>query len=165
LGTAPFFCGIREVGVKNTRVVDFLTGIVLMLLAAYWFIEASKMPKVELGIGPGGYPMFVSSVLFFLGFLMTVLNIRKGLPRPAGKIDRKAALRVIIFVAVSFVYVRAMRYLGFLLLTPPYIFFACCFFQYRKKHIAAIASVVVTAVLYIVFRKFFFVPLPVFRLF
>ena len=150
---------------KKPLFVDMITGIVLMLLSAYWFFEASKMMKVDMGLGPGGYPMFVSSGLFFMGLLLTVLSVRKGLPRPEIKIDRKALLRMLIFVAVSFVYVRAMRYLGFILLTPFYIFFACWFFRYRKKHIAAILSVVTTAVLYIVFRKFFFVPLPDFRLF
>jgi hypothetical protein len=154
-----------EAGVKKTLFVDMITGIALMLLSVYWFYQASKMPKVDLGIGPGGYPMFVSTGLFFMGLLLTIMSVRKGLPKPAGKIDRKAVLRMLIFITVSFAYVRAMRYLGFLLLTPVYIFFACWFFQYRKKHIAAIASIVITAVLYIIFRRFFFVPLPDFRLF
>jgi hypothetical protein len=151
--------------VKKTSFADLVTGILIMLLSAYWFITASKMPKVEFGIGPGGYPMFVSGTLFFLGLLLTILNVRKGLPKPEGKFDWNAARRIAIFVVVSFVYVRAMRIFGFILLTPPYLFFACCFFHYRKKHIAAITSIVVTAFLYIVFRKFFFVALPDFRLF
>ena len=142
-----------------------VTGIAIMALSAYWFYEASKMTKVDLGIGPGGYPMFISTGLFLMGLLLTLLSIRKGLPKLEGKIDRKAILRMFIFVAVSFAYVRAMRYVGFILLTPPYIFFACWFFQYRRKLVAAITSIVVTAILYIVFRVFFFVPLPYLRLF
>ena len=150
---------------KDTRFPDMVTGIVLMLLAAYWFFVANGMTKVDLGIGPGGYPMFVSAGLFVVGLILTVQSLMKGLPKPQGKIDKKAALRVVIFVVVTFVYVRLLRYVGFIILTPPYLFFACCFFQYRRKIVAGIASIVVTAILYIVFRMIFFVPLPVFRLF
>ena len=150
---------------KKTLFVDMVTGIVLMLLAAFWFYEANKMMKVDLGIGPGGYPKFVSVCLFLLGFLLTLQSVIKGLPKPEGKIDRKAMLRTVIYVGITFIYVQAMRYLGFLLLTPLYLFFACCFFKYRKKVVAAIASVGVTVILYVVFRIIFHVALPVFRLF
>ena len=57
-----------------------------------------------------------------------------------------------------------MQYTGFLLLTPFYLFFACWFFRYRKLVTAAIASVVVTGVLYVIFGMLFFVALPEFRL-
>jgi len=150
---------------KKTLFVDMLTGILLMLFAAYWFYEANKMMKVDLGIGPGGYPMFVSAGLFLMGVILTVQSVIKGLPKPEGKIDRKAVLRVVIFIVVTFAYVQLMRYVGFLLITPFYMFFACCFFEYRKKIIAAIASVCVTAVLFVVFRMVFYVALPTFRLF
>ena len=150
---------------KETRFADMITGILIMSLAAFWFYEGNKMMKVDLGLGPGSYPMFVSVGFFFVGLLLFIQNVIKGVPKPQLTIDRKVVLRTIIFILVSFVYVRAMRYLGFLLLTPPYIFFACCFFQYRKKVIAVIASIVVTAILYVVFRMIFFVALPTFRLF
>ena len=150
---------------KKTLFVDMITGLVLMIISAYWFYVANKMMKVDLGIGPGGYPMFVSVGLFFTGFLLFLKTVIKGFPKPEGKIDSKAILRIVIFVVITYIYVRAMRYAGFLLLTPPYLFFACWFFKYRKKVTAAIASVGVTAVLYFVFRILFYVALPTFRLF
>ena len=150
---------------NKTRFADMVTGILIMLLAVYWFSQANKMLKVELGLGPGGYPMFVSVCLFFFGLLLTLQSVIKGLPKPEGKIDFKAVQRVVIFIAVTFVYVRAMRYLGFLLLTPPYLVFACWFFHYRKKLVVILTSIGTTAVIYIVFRVLFYIPLPVFRLF
>jgi hypothetical protein len=150
---------------KETRFADMVTAVAIMLLAAYWFFEANKMAAVEFGIGSGGYPKFVSAGFFFVGFLLLITSIRKGLPKPQVAIDKKALLRIVVFVAVTFVYVLAMRYLGFLLLTPLYLFFACCFFAYKRKVIAAVASVVVTAALYLVFAMIFYVPLPAFRLF
>ena len=150
---------------KKTGFVDMITGIVLMLVSAYWFYGATRMIHVDLGIGPSGYPKFVSVALFFLGLILTIQSVIKGLPKPQGKIDRKVMLRLLIFVAVTVVYTQAMNYLGFLLLTPFYLFFACWFFKYRRLVIAAIASVGLTAVLYFVFGVLFFVALPEFRLF
>ena len=150
---------------KETRLADLITGILLMLLSAFWFFQANKMMKVELGIGPGDYPKFAAAGLFFLGLILAAQSVSKGLPGREGKIDRRAARRLIIFVVVSFVYVRLMRFLGFILLTPPYLFFGSWFFGYRKYIIAAIVSIGVTAGIYIVFRMIFQVMLPEFRLF
>ena len=149
---------------KKTLFVDMVTGIVLMLVSAYWFYDATRMMKVDLGIGPAGYPKFVSVCLFLLALILTVQSVIRGLPKPAGKIDRKVMLRLVIFVAATVVYTQAMQYLGFLLLTPFYLFFACWFFRYRKLVTAAIASIAVTGVLYVIFGMLFFVALPEFRL-
>ena len=150
---------------NKARHADLIMGILFMLLAAFWFYHANKMMKVELGIGPGGYPKFVSVGLFILGLLLTVQSIIKGLPKWEAKIDRKAALRLLIFVAVTFAYVRVMRVMGFIIMTPLYLFFACWFFGYRKYIIAAILSIGLTAGIHVIFRMIFLVMLPVFRLF
>ena len=150
---------------KETRLADLVTGILLMLLSAFWFFQADKMLKVELGIGPGDYPKIVSVGLFLLGLVLAVQSVIRGLPKWEGKIEKKAALRFLIFTVVTFVYARSMKYLGFTLVTPLYLFFGIWFFGYRKYIIAAITSIGVTAGIYVVFRIIFQVMLPQFRLF
>ena len=150
---------------KETRYADLIAGIMLMLLSAFWFFQAEEMLKVDHGIGPGDYPKFVAVALFFLGAILTLQSLIKGLPKWKTKIDKKPALRFIVFVAVTVVYIRLMKFLGFNLVTPLYIFFGCWFFGYRKYVVAAVTSVGVTAGIYIVFRMIFMVMLPEFRLF
>jgi len=150
---------------KKPAFADMVTGIFLMLLSVYWFFEANKMMTIELGLGPGDYPKFVSTGLFILGLILTIQSVIKGLPKPDFKIDKKAILRLIIFVTATIAYVQLLRTLGFILLTPFYLFFGCWFFGYRRRVIAAIASVGVTAFVFIVFRMIFLVILPQFRLF
>ena len=149
---------------KKTGFIDMVTGISLMLLSAYWFFQANKMIKLEFGLGPGAYPKVVSTGLFFLGLILIVQSIIKGLPKPEFKIDRKAMLRLVIFVAITIVYVQLMKPLGFLLTTPPYLFFGCWFFGYKRRAVAAITSIGLTAAIYVVFRMIFLVILPEFRL-
>ena len=150
---------------KETRHADLVTGVLLMLLAAFWFYHANKMLKVELGIGPGGYPKFVAVCFFFLGFVLSLQSVIRKLPKWEVSIDRKAASRLLIFVAATFVYVWMLKILGFNLLTPLYLFFGSWFFGYRKYLIAAIMSIGLTAGIHIVFRVIFMVMLPEFRLF
>jgi hypothetical protein len=150
---------------KKAQLADIIMGILFMALAVFWFMKANKMVKVEFGIGPGGYPKFISVGLFILALFMTVQSIRKGLPKLEIKIDRKALLRQIIFFAVTFAYIRLMRVMGFLILTPLYLFFQCWFFGYRKYIIAAIISIGLTAGIYYTFQMIFLIMLPRFRLF
>ena len=150
---------------KETPVSDLVVGVLFMIVGVVWFFQANQMMKVELGIGPGDYPKFVAVGLFAMGFLQAAKNFRKGLSFKDIKIDRAAFKRLVIFVVVTYVYVRLMEFMGFILLTPFYIFFGCWFFKYRKFVVAAIASVVTTATIYYIFRVLFFVMLPEFRLF
>ena len=150
---------------KKARPADLIMGIFFMLLAVFWYYQATKMVKVDLGIGPAGYPKFVSAGLFFLGLIVVVQTIFKGLPKWEFKLDRKALVRQVIFFGVTFLYIWLLRYLGFLIITPFYLFFQCWFFGYRKLIIAGIMSIGLTAGIYYVFRMIFLIMLPEFRLF
>jgi len=150
---------------KKTQLSDLIMGIVLLLLAAFWYFQATKMTKVELGIGPGGYPKFISVCLFLLALILIVQTVRKGLPKWEGKINRKELARQVIFFVSTFAYIHFMSILGFLLLTPLYLFFQCWFFGYRKYIVAGIMSIGLTAGTYYVFQMIFHIMLPSFRLF
>lgn len=140
-------------------------GLLFVFLAIYWFVEAESMVKVDAGLGPGDYPRVVAVGLFVLGLILAASSLLEGLPRKAGAMDRKAALRLIVFVAVTVVYVQLMKPLGFVLTTPFYLFFGIWFFGYRKYVIAAVCSVGMTAAIHVVFRMIFQVMLPELRLF
>jgi hypothetical protein len=150
---------------KNTRLADFIMGLLLVSLAVFWFVEAESMLKVDVGLSPGDYPKVVATGLFIFGFLLTASSLIGGMPVKEGAVDRKAAFRLVVFVAATLIYVQAMRPLGFLLSTPFYLFFGTWFFGYRKHAIAAASSVGMTGAIYVVFRMIFLVMLPEFRLF
>jgi len=152
---------------KETRLADFIMGVLFMSLSVLWIFQANQMMKVDVGIGPGDYPKVIAVGLFIVGFLQAVMNIRvlRELSSLNIKLDRKRLQRLCIFVAVTIVYIRLLDYLGFLLLTPFYIFFGCWFFGYRKYVTSIIVSIAVTGFCYLIFRVLFQVILPMFRLF
>jgi putative tricarboxylic transport membrane protein len=150
---------------KNTRRADLVMGLLFVFLAIYWFVEAEGMLKAEVGLGPGDYPKVIAVGLFFLGLMLTISSLFEGLPKKEGRMDRKAAARLTVFVAATILYVQLMKPLGFLLSTPFYLLFGIEFFGYRKHVIAVVGSISMTAAIYVVFRMIFLVMLPEFRLF
>jgi len=151
--------------------VDFGTGIGLMALSGAVFFIAKGMPTVPRGIGPGGYPTVIAAILFLLGAALTVQNLpRKKTDNspavPAGKpITWKMLKRPFLISIVVFIYIRGMFYLGFLILTPFFLFFTIWFFGYRRWLRAAIISIVTTVIIYVTFYYGFQVLLPRFNLF
>lgn len=152
--------------------VDLGTGLAIMAVSVIVFITAGKMPTVPLGIGPGGYPTVISIALFFLGLALSIQNIpwklKSGTARrkDSGKpITWHMLKRPLMIGVVVFIYIRGMFYLGFLMLTPFFLFFAIWFFGYRRWLRSAIISVVTTAIIYVVFYHGFQVLLPRFTLF
>jgi putative tricarboxylic transport membrane protein len=150
---------------KKTRRADFGMGLGFMALAVFVFISANQMMHVEKGIGPGDYPKVVAAGLFILGAVLSADSFLRGFPPRTEKINRKAVCRLVIFIAVTFVYLWSMRFLGFIAATPLFLFFGIYFFGYRKWLTMAAVSIGVTASIYVVFRIIFLVMLPVFRLF
>jgi hypothetical protein len=152
--------------------VDLGTGIGIMALSVAVFFIAGKMPDAKIGIGPGEYPMVVAGVLFILGLVLSLQNIPwKAKAGYAAKdsggkpISLQMVIRPFLIAIVVFAYIRGMFYLGFLLLTPFFLFFAIWFFGYKRYLKAAAISLITTAVIYVVFYYGFQVLLPRFILF
>ena len=150
---------------KKTRRVDFGMGIGFMVLAVFVFVIANKMMKVEQGIGPGDYPTFIAVGLFILGAVLALDSFLRGFPKMTEKIDYKPMKRMLVFLAVSVIYVQLLYYFGFLVLTPFFLFFGIYYFGYRKWRTMILTSILVTVSIHIIFREIFLVMLPTFRLF
>lgn len=152
--------------------VDFGTGIAIMAVSVAVFIMAGEMPTVPKGIGPGGYPMVISVALFFLGLALSIQNFPRK-PKPGAPVKKDSGKpitwqmlkRPLLIGIVVFVYIRGMFYLGFLLLTPFFLFFTIWFFGYRRWLRSAVISILTTAIIYVVFYHGFQVLLPRFALF
>jgi hypothetical protein len=163
---AFFFPAIRKrYYMKKTRRVDFGMGIGFMALAVFVFLTANRMMQVDKGIGPGDYPKVIAVGLFILGAILSIDSFLRGFPPLTEKINWKIVIRTIIFIAVSILYIQLLRPLGFILLTPFYLFFGIYYFGYRKWRTMILVSILVTAAIHLIFREIFFVMLPVFRLF
>ena len=136
-----------------------------MCLSVLVYILTLGMAKVPLGIGPGDYPRVIAAGLFILGGIQAIQGWRKGSPSlkvlyPSGMLKRVFGL-----VLMTFIYVKLLGYLGFLYLTPFFMFAAMYYFGMQKTVTSSIISVTMTVAIYAVFKIVFHVPLPRFTLF
>lgn len=67
---------------KEKRFSDLVIGVAFIVIGIVVFVMASQLQTVKLGIGPGGFPKFISVLLAILGLVMTVGAIRNGIPKP-----------------------------------------------------------------------------------
>jgi putative tricarboxylic transport membrane protein len=149
--------------------VDFAIGIFLIIFSAAAHYLAGKMPAAKQGLGPGDYPKVILKVLFILGLSLAVssfVRIRKAAGKNNVKNFDKNELKnvLILFLCVA-VYIWLVNFLGFIILTPFFLF-ALMYILGLKKWFRMIAiSVLTTAVVYLIFNRLLLVLLPRFSLF
>ncbi|MDD3942577.1 MAG: tripartite tricarboxylate transporter TctB family protein [Sphaerochaetaceae bacterium] len=150
---------------KETKRVDFWTGIGLMALSVGVWVLTADLPVPKRGIGPGQYPRVISATMFFLGLVLSVTNVIGGFPKKTKDINWRQLGRAMLMALMSFVYLRLLKLIGFPLLTPFFLFATIRLFGYKKWKTAIFVSVGSTAVIFLLFNVVFMVFLPLGRLF
>lgn len=150
---------------KETKRVDFWTGVVLMLVSVGVWILTANLPVPKRGIGPGSYPRVVAALLFVLGLVTTLTNLQGGYPKASASINWKQLGRAALLAIMSLVYVRFLSLLGFPLLTPFFLYAVIRLFGFARWKMAALVSIGTTAVIFFLFNIVFMVFLPVGRIF
>lgn len=145
---------------KESNRVDFWTGIALMLLSISVWILTAKLPIPKRGIGPGQYPRVITTLMFFLGLVQTITNVKGGYPAKGPAIDWPHLKRAIFLAVMAFVYIRLLKFVGFPLLTPFLLYGAMWLFGYKNTKRAIIISIGATAVIFVLFNIVFMVFLP-----
>ena len=136
-------------------------GVTLFFLAMSVgvFAMARTFPGAAGGaMGPGFFPMIIAGIVFFLCILL-LISSRKEKDDGGALLTRTNAM-VLLSVAITFVYIFAMRILGFPLATFLYIFSMMKFLNVKGRIFPLILSVAVTGVIYAVFTVFLTVLLP-----
>jgi hypothetical protein len=139
-----------------------------MLLSIFFFAMTFSFPEITIALSPTVFPRFVTVCLFLLSSLLLIQGIRKQRKmrptEPRTEIDRAYLFRFILLTAAGFLYTRLIRYTGYVVATPLFIAAAMLVFAEKKWYRIIPISVGTTAVLYLVFRMVFRVPLPRFGL-
>ena len=149
---------------KDTnKAADFWIAVGVLFVSIFLFINADKMPKSARGIGPGDYPKIICIVLIILCGLQIIrlLFECKGLPLiDFKKINLVYLGRAFAMILLSWLYYTFLKQIGFLILTPIYLFISFILFGYRKWIRGIIYSVAFSTAVYFLFVKVFLVLLP-----
>ena len=150
---------------KDTRFVDFVVGLLFIVLGVVFFFLSDGLQSVKLGIGPAGFPKFVSVMLAILGATLSISTARKGFSLPKMKINKRPALLVTATIVLCFVYVKLVQTVGFVYLTPVFLFLLMLLFGNKRYVFSAVISIVTTVCVWLLFTKVFMIFLPACRLF
>ena len=147
---------------------EIIFGATFMLLSIFLFAMTFSFPEITIALSPTVFPRFVTVCLFLLSSMLLVQGIRKQRKQQPAKarqkIDRAYLLRFILLAVGGFLYTRIIRYTGYVVATPLFIAAAMLIFAEKKWYRIVLISSCTTAVLYLVFRMVFRVPLPRFGL-
>jgi hypothetical protein len=156
---------------------DFFTGVGIVIFSAVMFVVAGRMPPTaSFGLGPGGYPMLVTGVLIALGTILAIqgwVETRRAARQAAqsegsapGTVPKKSLfvlreLQGIAILAISFwLYVFLIKYLGYLITTPIFLFLFLLQYGDRKWLRMILVSVITTATTWVIFVYAFRIFLP-----
>lgn len=152
---------------KENKTADFIIGIGIVVFGVVVLVLSRTLPSAPLGLGSRGYPTFVGILMVVLGLALSLPIVLKGEVKFhfSGLNDKKAAIKIGVCAVMTFAYVYLLNYLGFLLLTPLFLFGLMMLFEYRKYLLAGVVSVLLTVGVFYLFTRVFYVFLPTFRLF
>lgn len=145
---------------------DVVTGLVLMLIGIAVFVMISQFKKPFTAAYPG--PSAMPGIAAF-GFVVCGAGVFIGGLRDKKEskpwMTKDAWKRIIWTFAILCVYIFAMKFLGFLIVTPFAVFVLCSYFAKEGGYVTKrlhriIFSVIVTAVIWTMYVPLFGMTLP-----
>lgn len=144
--------------------IEVICGLLTGAVCAIFYIGTLSFPKSSIGINPRAYPLVIIFSAFALSVTLIVrgaLNMRsEKRPRERTLPHGKTAWFLIILAAGMMAYALSLETLGYIVVTPLLMALAMYLFGERKPFRIILTSVLVSIMLYWLFRSVFRVPLP-----
>ena len=150
---------------KKKPFSELVIGIACIVLGVSVFIAAGNLQQVRLGIGPSGFPKFISVVLGLLGLAQTITTLSCGVEAPKFDVDKRAATLFAAAVAMAVAYVMLVTQVSFIILTPLLLIGLMFLFGERNIVKMLIISVITTVCIWLLFTEVFLIFLPTGRMF
>ncbi|MBR1896965.1 MAG: tripartite tricarboxylate transporter TctB family protein [Pyramidobacter sp.] len=137
-----------------------IAGVILFALFAYSFYMALDFNKRA-----AYFPIFVSATGMLLSVFLFISGFLKERGAKESSLTSTAKLRVAVMAAAILIYAAGIEYVGFSVSTFAFLFVMMCVGYTKKLTVAQtgkilIVAAVMTGVIYYVFEKLLFVPLP-----
>jgi putative tricarboxylic transport membrane protein len=144
---------------------DFWFGIGFMILGVIVFLLTTNMMTMPIGLSPADYPRVIAVGLIILGAIQAIQGWRKGSPSLKELYPSGAIWRMLGLVVITYVYIQLLDILGFSIASPLFLLVVMYYFGVRRPVTMIAIAVLLTLIIYLIFRVAFHVPLPRFNLF
>ena len=148
---------------------EIFFGALLMAISITVFALTFQFPKQTIALPPTVFPRFVSTCLFILATILLIQGILGARQHPgqnetALRFDKGFLLRFISMLVLAFAYTQILPLTGYVVTTPPFVAGTMLLFNEKRWIWIVTVSVITSALLYVLFRMIFKVPLPRFDL-
>lgn len=143
--------------------LNVIAGIVCILLSLFVIQSALRFEETLIGsdyTGPAFFPNVTSGIMIVLSAVLIISSLffmPKEFDTPLNPGNLKNPL---IGIAVMFLYILALEPLGFIVATAVMIAVILLLFRVRKAHMLVVYPIVLSVLVFVVFRKFLMIDLP-----
>lgn len=145
----------------KSLIAKLMTPILMIAWATYYFAQVSQQnPQSQLLIKPVFYMVCVLFVVITIKEVMVYRNEKaEGTENEHMKKITKGLKEMLILAAGTAMYFSLLKLVGFVILTPLFLFAAFLYLGATKR-MAGILAVCLTAFVYVSFKILLAVPLP-----
>ncbi len=150
-------------GDGSMRVVNIIVAIVLILFGCFYSYLTMHLPDRNLPntLGSSFMPWVLAICLFVLSILLLLQSLFKVSAETCDyAISKKEGTSILFLIVFVIVYIKAMEYFGFLLITPFFLVALMLTIGARKWKEVILTSTLVTFGIYLFFQKVFQIILP-----
>ena len=149
---------------------EIILSIFFMIISMTIYVLTYQFPQQTVALSPKVFPQFVSVCLFILSLVLLIQGVT-GVKKESEQKKVKLALnnifllKMLTMIILAFFYIRVLPLTGYKIATPLFLAGSMLLFNEKRWFMIVIVSIVATALLYILFRIVFKIPLPRFNLF
>jgi len=142
---------------------EIAMSLLILVASCYLYVEAMRLGEFRAykEVGPDFWPKIVLICLIVLSAVLTVSNVikwRKSRDEVSEREEGWKRVLIVVFLAVAYVYF--LKPLGFIVASPLFIIGMMLIIMPKRKRVIPFAVLGIMVMIYIIFSKLLFVPLP-----
>jgi hypothetical protein len=145
---------------------DIIMSLSILAISCYLYYEATQLRvfRAYKEVGPDFWPKIILTVLIALSAILTLYNVSvwkksRGNEQVAEE-EQENWKRVLIAFLLAVGYVYFLKPLGFIVASPLFIIGMMLVIMPERKRIIPFSVAGIMVMIYIIFSKLLFVPLP-----
>ncbi len=145
-----------------------ISGIITMVFSAIAFVTATTFDSSAMltndPLGAAAWPLFLTGAMFLMGTILVIFGdkttkVSQGNDDKSESSSKKQPVQLLVTIFAMIVYLLLFEVLGFLIVTPIFILIMTLYYGGKLK-VAIIYAIVLTSVLYFLFKVAMGILLP-----
>ena len=140
----------------TSKLENIISCLFIYIVSIFFFFSSSNFPRDS-----AAFPKVIALILTVLNTILLVQAfVKREKVKQKKERERILPIRTIFTAILTIAYILLVNIVGFILLTPIYIFIVSSELGYRNKAISIIVALATTFTIYLVFKVVLGVPVP-----